>query len=204
MYISNHTKLNNLFWINKRIFDVIVCIFLIPLLIIFSIILLFMNYFFNPGSLFFHQDRMGKDCVSFSAYKFRTMKAVNEITRNYDEPIEVDRITIMGKFLRKMRIDELPQVLNVLKGEMSLIGPRPDYYIHALEYSKKIKGYKERYQILPGITGLSQIKLGYAEGMEAIEKKTIIDNYYIQNTSYIIELKIIFYTIITIIRCMGK
>jgi lipopolysaccharide/colanic/teichoic acid biosynthesis glycosyltransferase len=98
----------------------------------------------------------------------------------------------------------LPQILNVLKGEMSLIGPRPDYYIHALEYIKNVKGYRERHIIRPGITGLSQIRLGYAEGLEATAKKASVDNYYIQNVNYIIELKIIGNTIITIIRGMGK
>ena len=204
MNISNPTFGNKVFWINKRLFDIFVCLLLIPLLFIVSIIILFINYFFNSGSLFFIQDRMGKNCCVFSAVKFRTMLHVQEITRKYDDPIETDRITSFGKILRKSRIDELPQILNVLKGEMSLIGPRPDYYIHALEYLKNVNGYRERYIIRPGITGLSQIRLGYAEGLEATAKKASVDNYYIQNVNYIIELKIIGNTIITIIRGMGK
>ena len=116
----------------------------------------------------------------------------------------MNRITLFGKILRKSRIDELPQILNVLKGEMSLIGPRPDYYIHALEYLKNVNGYRETAYYSPGITGLSQIRLGYVEGLEATAKKVPIDNYYIQNVYYIIELKIIGNTIITIIRGMGK
>ena len=204
MNISKRTFGNKLFWINKRLFDIFVCLLLIPLLFIFSIILLFGNYFFNSGSLFFIQDRMGKNCNVFSAIKFRTMKDVKEITRKYDDPIEVNRITFFGKFLRKRRIDELPQILNVLKGEMSLIGPRPDYYIHALEYVKCVKGYRERHIIWPGITGLSQIKLGYSEGREATEKKVILDNYYIHNVGYVIEFKIIINTLIAIIAGKGK
>jgi lipopolysaccharide/colanic/teichoic acid biosynthesis glycosyltransferase len=204
MNISNNTYRSKLFWINKRVFDIVVCLLLIPLLFIFSIMILFFNIFFNSGSLFFIQDRMGKDCVVFSAIKFRTMVPVKEITRKYDEPIEVNRITSFGKILRKSRIDELPQILNVLKGEMSMIGPRPDYYVHALEYLKNVKGYRERHIIRPGITGLSQIRLGYAEGLEATVEKVSVDNYYIQHVNYIIELKIIGNTIITIIRGMGK
>ena len=204
MHSAKHSYGNKLFWINKRIFDVSICLLLIPLLIIFSILLILINYFFNSGSLFFIQDRMGKDCVAFPAIKFRTMEHTKEITRKYDDPIEVNRITSFGKILRKTRIDELPQILNVLKGEMSLIGPRPDYYVHALEYLKNVKGYRERHIIRPGITGLSQIRLGYAEGLEATEKKALVDNYYIHNVNYIIELKIIGNTIITIIRGMGK
>ena len=204
MNISNRTFGNKMFWINKRLFDIFICLLLIPLLFIILIIVPFFNFFFNPGSLFFIQDRMGKDCRVFTAIKFRTMVPIKEITRKYDEPIETNRITVFGKILRKSRIDELPQILNVLKGEMSLIGPRPDYYIHALEYLKNVKGYRERHIIRPGITGLSQIRLGYAEGLEATEKKATIDNYYIQNVNYIIELKIIGNTIITIMRGMGK
>ena len=204
MNISNSAFGNKMFWINKRLFDIFVCLFLLPLLFIISIIILFFNYFFNSGSLFFIQERMGKNCSVFSAIKFRTMVPVKKITRKYDDPIETNRITSFGKILRKSRIDELPQILNVLKGDMSLIGPRPDYYIHALEYLKNVKGYRERYIIRPGITGLSQIRLGYAEGLKATEKKVSIDNYYIQNVNYIIELKIIGNTIITILRGLGK
>jgi lipopolysaccharide/colanic/teichoic acid biosynthesis glycosyltransferase len=195
---------DKLFWVNKRIFDVSICILLIPLLVFFSTILLLINKFFNSGSLFFIQDRMGKNCEIFYAIKFRTMIPIKEITRKYDEPIEVSRITSLGKILRKSRIDELPQILNVLKGEMSLIGPRPHYYKHALEYLKNINGYRERHIIRPGITGLSQIRLGYVEGLEATTKKVSIDNYYIQNVGYINELKIIVNTVVIIIRGMGK
>ena len=204
MNIPQHINGNKLFWINKRIFDISVSLLLLPLLFIIVIILPFINYFSNSGRLFFIQVRMGKNCDAFHAIKFRTMVPVKEITRKYDDPIETNRITFFGKFLRKSRIDELPQILNVLKGDMSLIGPRPDYYIYALEYLKSVKGYRDRHDIRPGITGLSQIRLGYAEGLEATAKKAFIDNYYIQNVGYIIELKIIFNTLIIILRGMGK
>ena len=201
---SQHLYGNKLFWINKRIFDIILSLILLPLLFIIGIILLVLNLFFNPGSLLFIQKRMGKDCEFFFAIKFRTMTYVKEITRKYDDPIETNRITPLGRVLRKMRIDELPQILNVLKGDMSLIGPRPDYYTHALEYLENVQGYRERYTIRPGITGLSQIRLGYAETLEATSKKTYIDKYYIRNVGYIIELKIIVSTILIIIRGYGK
>ena len=201
---SNYLYGNKLFWINKRIFDIILSLILLPLLFIIGIILLVLNLFFNPGSLLFIQKRMGKDCEFFFAIKFRTMTYVKEITRKYDDPIETNRITSLGRILRKIRIDELPQILNVLKGDMSLIGPRPDYYTHALEYLENVQGYRERYTIRPGITGLSQIRLGYAETLEATSKKTYIDKYYIRNVGYIIELKIIVSTILIIIRGYGK
>ena len=195
---------NKLFWINKRIFDIILCLLLLPVLFITAIILLVFNRFLNPGRLLFIQKRMGKNCKFFFAIKFRTMTHIEEITRKYDDPIETNRITSLGSVLRRGRIDELPQILNVLKGDMSLIGPRPDYFPHALEYLKNIEGYRERHTIRPGITGLSQIKLGYVDSLEGTSKKTSIDNYYIQNVGYIIELKIIINTILVIIKGLGK
>jgi lipopolysaccharide/colanic/teichoic acid biosynthesis glycosyltransferase len=195
---------NKLFWMNKRIFDIILCLLLLPVLFIIALILLVLNLFFNSGRLFFIQKRMGKNCEFFFAIKFRTMTHIKEITRKYDDPIEINRITPLGSVLRKTRIDELPQILNVLKGDMSLIGPRPDYFPHALEYLENIEGYRERHTIRPGITGLSQIRLGYVENLEGTTKKASIDNYYIQNVSYIIELKIIINTILIIIKGLGK
>ena len=193
-----------LFWVNKRIFDIFVSLLLLPLLAIASLTLLVFNKFFNLGELFYIQERMGKNCEIFRAIKFRSMLSTTEITRQYDDPIEINRITPLGAIIRKTRIDELPQVLNVLKGEMSLIGPRPDYYEHALKYLKEIEGYRERHIIRPGITGLAQVKLGYIESLEAASNKTSIDNYYIKNIGYILEIKIIFSTILVIIKGLGK
>lgn len=198
------TNRNKLFWINKRVFDIFISILLLPLLILCSCFLLVLNFFFNRGSLFFIQERMGKNCCSFYAIKFRTMVPVEKITRQYDDPIELDRIKTFGKFIRKSRIDELPQIFNVLIGDMSLIGPRPDYYFHALEFLKKVEGYRKRHEIRPGITGLSQIRLGYAEGVKATAEKVNVDNYYIQNAGYVIDLKIMLNTMLAIIKGVGK
>jgi len=137
---SNQTYGNKLFWINKRIFDIIFCLLLLPVLFITAIILLVFNRYLNPGRLFFVQKRMGKNCEFFFAIKFRSMSDVKKISRKYNDPIETNRITPLGNVLRRARIDELPQILNVLKGEMSLIGPRPDYFPHALEYLKNVEG----------------------------------------------------------------
>ena len=204
MCISPRENGNKLFWISKRLFDIIISLLLLPILFIVSIFLFFLNPFYNSGRLVFIQERMGKNCKAFFAIKFRTMSPIEEITRKYDEPIELDRITSLGRILRRTRIDELPQILNVLRGDMSLIGPRPDYYVHALEYLKKVEGYSDRHTIRPGITGLSQVRLGYVDNLETISKKVSIDNYYIQNVGYIIELKIIFSTILVILRGIGK
>lgn len=147
---------------------------------------------------------MGKNCKPFYAVKFRTMSSTNEVTRKFDDPVEYSRITPFGKILRKTRVDELPQILNVLIGDMSLIGPRPDVHEHALEFLKNVDGYRERHNIRPGITGLAQIRLGYVEGIEATSKKALLDNYYIENISYMIEIKIMIRTISIIFKGLGK
>ena len=147
---------------------------------------------------------MGKDCKPFYALKFRTMVSSEIINRKHNDPLELERITRLGHFLRKCRLDELPQIINVVYGEMSLIGPRPDYYLHALEYLDNIEGYRERHTIRPGITGLSQVRLGYVETLDETLKKTNFDNYYINNIGYLIELKIITKTILIIIKGLGK
>ena len=177
---------------------------LLPLMLFFSFLLLMFNRSLNPGPLFFVQERMGKDCVKFKAFKFRSMKSTNTIERTYSDPVEHNRITPLGEILRKFRIDEIPQIINVLKGDMSLIGPRPDYYDHAVIFVKKIKGYEARHKIRPGISGLSQIRLGYAVGIDATKNKAIVDQYYIKNAGFILDTKILFGTILTIFRRLGN
>ena len=105
MKCSIRSNENKLFWISKRLFDIIISLLLLPLLFIISIILLFLNPLYNIGRLIFIQERMGKNCEAFFAIKFRTMSPIAEITRKYDEPIEIDRITPLGRMLRRMRID---------------------------------------------------------------------------------------------------
>ena len=127
---SQHLYGNKLFWINKRIFDITLSLLLLPLLFTIGIILLFFNLFLNQGRLLFIQKRMGRDCEYFFAYKFRTMSDIKKIDRKYDDPIETNRITPLGKVLRQMRIDELPQILNVLKDEwlfLSSLEIKPKY-----------------------------------------------------------------------------
>jgi lipopolysaccharide/colanic/teichoic acid biosynthesis glycosyltransferase len=194
---------NNYFWISKRFFDIFICLLLFPLLLIITIALYFLNIFYNKGAIFFVQKRMGKNCKAFNALKFRTMVDTIEINRKHSDPLEYHRITSLGRILRKLRIDELPQILNVIKGDMSLIGPRPDYYDHALLFVESIPGYNLRHVIRPGISGLSQIRLGYAEGIEATKKKSKVDRFYIENANFYLDLKIFLGTIYTIFMGRG-
>ncbi|MGH1412590.1 MAG: sugar transferase [Pelagimonas sp.] len=196
-YVSrNRSSVSNfLFGFTKRIFDVSVSLVLLPGLVGAIIVLLVLNPFLNRGSIFFVQSRMGRDCKSFKAIKFRSMTAAEHITRSADDPLEVDRITPLGHFLRKSRLDELPQILNVLMGHMSLIGPRPDYLDHAVEYMSSIPGYRERHVVRPGISGLAQTELGYIEGTDATRRKVKADLYYITHRSFALEAWIFWRTL---------
>ncbi len=188
----------------KRILDILTCTLFFPILLLISILLLFLNIFFNKGKIYYIQKRMGKNCKPFYVIKFRTMKTEDTISRKYSDPLEKERITKLGYLLRRTKIDELPQILNVLKGEMSLIGPRPDYYEHAISFLQYDPLYKSRHAIRPGISGLSQIRLGYAEGLSATKKKSKIDVYYIKNANIKLDLQILFATILIVLKGFQK
>jgi lipopolysaccharide/colanic/teichoic acid biosynthesis glycosyltransferase len=179
----------------KRSFDIAFGAFLLVPFLLTCVVLMALNPFFNCGPLFFVQKRMGVGCKTFKALKFRTMKPAREILRLADDPLEVDRITPLGLLLRKTRFDELPQVLNVFVGDMSLIGPRPDYIDHAEVYLESIPGYRERHAVRPGVSGLAQTELGYAVGIEGTRRKVNADLYYIQNMSFRLEAWIFWRTL---------
>ena len=190
------------FAIGKRVFDVFFCLLLLPILGAVAVILLLLNSAFNRGPLLFKQPRMGHNCTLFKAYKFRTMTPSTQSRRAHD-PLERERITSFGAALRQSRLDELPQIINVLRGEMSLIGPRPDCYDHAVTFLRIVPGYKERHVVLPGISGFAQTELGYVEGIEATVKKVEADLHYIANRSLRLEAWIFWRTLVTVISRTG-
>jgi sugar transferase (PEP-CTERM system associated) len=148
------------------------------------------------GPIFFRQERVGENWEIFNLLKFRSMKANAEessgpVWASDDDP----RITRVGKIIRKLRIDELPQMWNVLKGEMSFVGPRPEreYFIQELE--KKIPFYRERFTVKPGITGYAQVLYPYGASEKDALEKLKYDLYYIKNMSLVLDLMVIFKTI---------
>ena len=187
----------------KRGVDIVVSLALLPALVLCGMTLLLLNPIYNRGPLFFVQTRMGRGCRPFRAIKFRSMSEAPTVRRAADEPLETDRITPLGGIIRKFRIDELPQVLNVLKGDMSLIGPRPDFYDHALDYVQLVPGYRDRHAVRPGISGLAQTELGYIEGINATRRKVEVDLYYIRNTTLRLELWIFWRTLAVVLGRAG-
>lgn len=174
-------KLHSLvFAASKHAFDLTCAVAALPLIALISVALLIINPFLNPGPLFYSQKRMGKDNRPFTMIKFRTMLPEGVVQRGHNGELEEHRITKLGRIMRKYRIDELPNMINVLFRQMSVIGPRPDVWSHAVEYGKLVPRYDIRHRVRPGITGLAQVEMGYAEGTEETKIKARYDSHYIR------------------------
>jgi sugar transferase (PEP-CTERM system associated) len=158
----------------------------------------------SPGPVFYRQRRVGRDGVVYYCYKFRTMRADAEADTGPtwagdDDP----RITSVGKFLRQSRIDEIPQLWNVLRGDMSLVGPRPERPEFVDTLSKEIPYYNLRHTIRPGITGWAQIRYKYGSSIEDAKEKLRYDLFYIKNMSVGLDLLVFFQTIKIILLGRG-
>jgi len=187
----------------KRGCDIVFAVLALPVVLLAALALLVANPFWNPGPVLFRQTRMGRNCRPFTALKFRSMRETSKATRGPGDPVEHDRITPLGRFLRRSRIDEIPQFINILRGDMSLIGPRPDFWDHAVHFVDSVPGYQARHVVRPGITGLAQVHLGYAEGLEATFKKVRYDLEYIQKISPKIELHVLWRTVMVVTTGFG-
>lgn len=185
----------------KRTLDIVISILLLPLFLLICLVVAPFIYIEDNGKIFYNAKRLGKNGKIFKMYKFRTMKMNSEDIRNKDGSTyngeDDPRVTKIGKILRKTSIDEVPQILNVLKGDMSFIGPRPDLPEHIDVYTNE---EKRKISIRPGITGYNQ-----AYYRNSIEWKERIKNdiYYIDNISFIMDIKIIIKTIITVFKHEG-
>jgi len=158
----------------------------------------------SKGPVFFLQERIGWHGKPFKIIKFRTMvldaeKAGPQLSRS-DDP----RITSVGKFLRKSRLDELPQFFNVVKGDMSLVGPRPERSHFISKIMERAPHYRHLQKVRPGITSWGQVKYGYAENVDQMIQRLRFDLIYIENMSVALDFKILFYTVITVLRGRGK
>ena len=160
--------------------------------------------FDSPGPIFFTQSRSGKSGKVFRAMKFRTMKVGAEKNgpqwARQDDP----RITRVGKFLRQSRLDEIPQLLNILKGEMSFIGPRPERPEFVAELTRALPFYNERHLIKPGLTGWAQVNFKYGASAEAALEKLQYDLYYIKNRSLLLDLGILLKTVNIVLSGKGQ
>lgn len=185
----------------KRFLDIIISILILPFFLILLLIIGPIIYIEDRGHIFYNADRLGKNGKIFKMYKFRTMKENSEDIRNEDGSTyngENDpRVTKIGKILRKTSIDEVPQVINVLKGDMSFIGPRPDLPEHINVYEDE---EKRKLEVRPGITGFNQ---AYFRNSVLWKIRLKNDVYYVDNISLWLDIKIIVKTISTVFKHTG-
>lgn len=190
------------FALGKRAIDIsialpIVC-FVLPPLMVFVFML---HSFVSKGSLFFRQERCGRNGKVFSILKFRTMSPDSE-----DGNSATPRVFRFGNFLRFSKIDELPQFVNVLRGEMSVVGPRPHHLQDCINFEARVAGYRNRYVVKPGITGLAQIR-EYAGDFrwDCTDSRVKLDLIYIESRSLTVDIKLIFQTLSTVaFQCQKK
>jgi exopolysaccharide biosynthesis polyprenyl glycosylphosphotransferase len=158
----------------------------------------------SPGPILYRQERLGQNEEPFTIYKFRSMLEEAEADVGPVWAVEDDpRITRVGKIIRKLRIDEIPQMINVLKGQMSLVGPRPERPFFVQTLNKKIPYYSLRHSIKPGITGWAQICYTYGDSEKDAIEKLQYDLYYIKNMSALFDLQIIFESLKVILLGRG-
>lgn len=186
----------------KRTFDIVVSIFVMVFILSwFTPLMAILIKLDSKGPVFFKQKRNGLDYKEFYCYKFRSMRP-NPTADLHQVSREDQRITRVGKFLRKTSLDELPQFINVLLGEMSTVGPRPHMVSHTHMYAERIDKFMVRHFVKPGITGLAQVSgyRGEVETEKDIINRVKYDIFYLENWSLFLDIKIIFLTVYNIIK----
>lgn len=188
--------------IQKAIFDYgLATLLIIPACLVMAIISVAIKLD-SPGPVLFRQRRHGLNNTVFEVIKFRTMTIMEDTSHSKHIMLNDDRVTRTGRFLRRTGLDELPQLVNVLKGEMSLIGPRPHAIEHNLEFQSLIKNYNNRHKVKPGISGWAQVNgcRGSADTLSEMQTRIEYDLDYINNRSIALDYKILLMTIILILR----
>lgn len=189
----------------KPIIECCVALILVMLLLPAMAIIAVLVKLDSRGGIFYTQERIGKDGRTFTIIKFRTMTENAEIHTGAIYTADKDpRITRVGRFLRKLRLDEVPQLLNVIQGCMSLVGPRPERQVFIKEFEEKIPFYAQRLTVKPGLTGWAQVKYLYASSVEQTEEKLQYDLYYVKNMSFILDIVILLKTIKVVLFGSGR
>jgi exopolysaccharide biosynthesis polyprenyl glycosylphosphotransferase len=187
----------------KQLSDLVISLLALIILLPLEIFLIVGVKLSSPGPLFYKQERIGRYGKPFKIIKFRSMY-INAETNGPELSTKSDpRVTRFGQFMRKHRLDEIPNFLNVLRGEMSLVGPRPERQYYIDKITKEAPHYVHLQKVKPGITSWGQVKYGYAENVEQMVRRLRYDILYIENMSLFVDIKILFYTVATIFRGSG-
>ena len=188
----------------KRLFDILVASLLLLIaapIILFSIAMIAVG---SPGTIFYTQERLGKNGRTFKIIKLRSMYNDAEAQGPQLSSEEDPRITPWGRTMRKFRLDELPQFLNVLKGDMSIVGPRPERRFFFDQIIATAPQYRYLLKVKPGITSWGMVKFGYAENVEEMIERARYDLIYTENITLVNDIKILFYTLVTVLQGRGK
>jgi lipopolysaccharide/colanic/teichoic acid biosynthesis glycosyltransferase len=187
----------------KRFWESAIIVFSFPLTLPIMLITAILIKLENPGPAFFIQYRIGQGGKPFKIYKFRSMCVTDKNAASKFATQEMDRITKVGRFIRKSRIDELPQFFNVLIGNMALIGPRPEQESFVTQFEQEIPFYGYRHMVKPGITGWAQTVQGYADDTHSTREKLAHDLYYIKHFSFWLDMNIVLKTLKTMATGFG-
>ncbi|MCB0794510.1 MAG: sugar transferase [Flavobacteriales bacterium] len=188
----------------KRLVDILISSLALFVLSVPMLIIALLVKLSSPGPVFFRQQRIGRFGKPFEIIKFRSMYQDAESGGPQLSSSTDPRITPIGRLLRRTRLDELPQFWNVILGEMSLVGPRPERQHFIDEITKQAPHYKHLHKVRPGITSWGQVKFGYAENVEQMVRRLKYDILYIENMSLAVDLKILAYTVLIILKGDGK
>lgn len=195
---------NRLYEFFIRFVDIVFSIIGLLFVALLVPIIVILNYFWNKGPVFYKQERVGKNGRKFQIVKLRTMVVNAEKDGAVFAKTNDARITPLGKWLRKTRLDEFPQFINVLKGEMSVIGPRPEREVFVKQIAEQIPLYHTRHAVKPGLTGWAQINYPYGESIEDSLMKLQYDLYYIKHRSLFLDVNIAVKTLGTIVYMKGQ
>lgn len=200
----NHDSMPQWQKVVKRMIDLFASMLLLLLFLPVFLVLAIAVKMGSKGPVFYKQIRIGYKGKPFHIYKFRTMIQDSEVAGPMLSSANDVRITPIGKWLRKYRLDEIPQFFNVLVGEMSLVGPRPERKFFIDQIVQIAPHYKHLHRVKPGITSWGQVKYGYAENVEQMVERLKFDILYIENRSIAIDFRILIYTILTVLQGKGR
>ena len=188
----------------KRILDLLIVLLAIPASIVAGLMAAVAVKVSSPGPMIYKQSRVGRAGKPFTLYKLRTMDVNSESDGPRFASLDDPRITPVGRYLRKLRLDELPQLWNVLRGDLSLVGPRPEQERFVGEFSEEIPFYSDRHLVRPGITGWAQVNFGYAETVDETREKLKYDLFYIKHMSVWMDLRILLRSVATVLTGSGS